>query len=722
MSGFQENSPMNADERYWSKIETLQKLPTLPHLLLKILHVCNEQKGHIKDLAGIIDKDPSLSMTVLRMANSPYYGLSCRVKNIQQAITILGTNTIRNIALCSSVQGIFANGKESPSFNLKGFWRHSLKCAVLARRIALKTNPREAEEAFLCGLLHDMGRLVLWTNFGERYTMLLEACENSPSARLKAEAELVADHCEIGAWLLRRWNFPSFEADAVLYHHEPANTIKTALPLAQAVYAANAFCQPSNEDAEEIAKTILGLSGAALEECRYGADEEVKAIAQALNLEIDSPDEGMKISSATDKKAREDLSDQIRQFSLLFGTLQNVLEAEDQESLLKAVRQGMQIVLDAEPVVFFLRDSKREWLTGRTFAEDRNGSAINHLRIPTAMKGSLLNRCLSEGALMNSFEESEDYAPVTADDQIVRFLGKEGMACLPMCSRGEEIGVIVIGLNRAELTRLTRQAELLRLFSAHAAAALHVDQLKRTRFSAIQSERLKAFSTFSRKVVHEVNTPLSIIKNYLSVLMRKLAFSHSVHDELTFISEEMDRVTEILHGLSDFSKSATLTMGPLNLNELLSELTSVLIKSGLLGDGITLHLNPDPALPPIQTDKNKVKQILINLLRNAVEAMPRGGNIFVRTRYAKNELHGAPLNERDARLDYAELSIRDDGPGIPAPIRSKIFEPFITTKGTGHSGLGLSIVFNLVQELQGTIACESKNGTAFTILWPFQKK
>ena len=166
-----------------------EKPPTLPHILLKLIEACGVEKGSSREISAIIDKDPSLSIKILRMVNSAYHGLPYRVINIRQAVTILGTNAIRNIAVCTSVYEVFNHGKESVDFNLKLFWWHSLKCAVLSKLIAEKIAYGQPDEAFLSGLLHDIGRMVLWVNFQEQYTALWEAYKDKPNLLLEGESE-----------------------------------------------------------------------------------------------------------------------------------------------------------------------------------------------------------------------------------------------------------------------------------------------------------------------------------------------------------------------------------------------------------------------------------------------------------------------------------------------------------------------------------------------------
>jgi signal transduction histidine kinase len=254
------------------------------------------------------------------------------------------------------------------------------------------------------------------------------------------------------------------------------------------------------------------------------------------------------------------------------------------------------------------------------------------------------------------------------------------------------------------------------MFTKQAALALHANYLRQNQARLIQSQRLKAASTMARKVVHEANTPLSIVKNYLKILERKLAEERLVQEELRIINEEIDRVAIMLGKLSDFSEPKVQRTDRLDINTLLSEIIRILQESLLLSPNIDLHLNPEPLLPKVTTDKNSLKQVFINLIKNAVEAMPEGGNLYISTRHASNNL----LHDINGDSGYVEVLISDDGPGIPNTIKSRLFEPFVTSKGEGHAGLGLSIVYNIVKELRGTITCESeeKRGTSFKIVLP----
>jgi signal transduction histidine kinase len=136
--------------------------------------------------------------------------------------------------------------------------------------------------------------------------------------------------------------------------------------------------------------------------------------------------------------------------------------------------------------------------------------------------------------------------------------------------------------------------------------------------------------------------------------------------------------------------------------------------------GIEVHQDLSDLLPAITSDEDSLKQVFINIIKNAAEAMKGGGNVFVKTRLISDVLDVVTDREQDVHGGYIEVSIEDDGPGIPDEILSRLYDPFVTSKEGGHSGLGLSIAYNLVKALKGTLTCESERGkgTCFKVSLP----
>jgi signal transduction histidine kinase/HD-like signal output (HDOD) protein len=705
------------------QLSTLKYLPTLPHILLQLVKACNQNNSSIRDISNIVDKDPSLTSRVLRLVNSAFYSPSRKIDNVDDAVGFLGTNAVKNLAICSSVHEVFHKASMNAIFNMKLFWWHSLRCAILAKLIATQTRFNSPDEAFLSGVLHDIGKVVMWVNFPKQYADLLKTHTDRPDLVLAGETQMGATHAEIGAWLLDRWNFQSFIADSVLYHHYPVSRILDALPLVKLIYVANALSTESRHGLEqgyEAAQEVFGFSRSFVEELLSQTDGELKGVAESLGIEVEPLGTKEVSHSENDREKRKDLAQEIRDRSLLLGTMQNLLGAGDEQAVLRESYQGLQTLFDIGSVLLFVYESDRNGLRAVALAEDAKSGTINDLLVPLRMENSLLIGCLRTRTLLDSFSRSNESMPAILDEQIIRFLGRDGMVCLPMFAYGEPAGVMVLGVDQVEFSHLMSQIKLLKMFTDQAAVALGVHQLRRSQLAQIQSERFGASSSIARKVIHEVNNPLSIIKNYLKILGRKFAAQNMAQDEIKIINEEIDRVTQILRKLTAFSEDQANMAEAVDVNELLSDLLKITNESLLDHFNVKLHLDFEPDLPPIMADRNSLKQVFINLIKNAFEAMTEGGNLHIQTRHISSRIEEDLTSDHAEYSGYVEVIIHDDGPGIPAEIRTRLFEPLVTTKTGSHSGLGLSIVHNIIKAHNGTISCESDTaqGTTFKVGLP----
>ena len=708
---------MELEKSVIDRINSLQDLPSLPHILVKLMEACSDVSGSLGDIATILSHDPSLCSKVLRLVNSAYYGLGSRVEGIDQAVAYLGTSAVKNIAVCSAVYQAFNSRKGDKAFNLKVFWWHSLKCALLARIFAKEVAYGSPDEAFVAGLLHDIGKLVLWVNFSEKYTALIKKYVNRPEMLTAAESQLGATHSQIGAWLLDRWKFQSFVADSALYHHEPLERVAHALPLVQIVYTADKLAGQTvegREDGLRVAEKLHGFSQQQVIGFLARSDEELEEVARSFGIEFEAPRESGEDLSDNDRETQENLVHEVRDSSLLLGTLRNLVAAQEEKDILKVLQEGLKILFDVSQILFFLYDEEKETLVGKEVEGHATSSRISDLIVPIGLEKSLLVSCLSGEKTLDSFslEQSSDLA--ITDTQIIRFLRTDGMLCLPLAVRAEYVGVIVLGLDHSQFSHLGNHFKLLEMFSSEAALALRVEQLREGQLKRIQSERAGASFAVARKVVHEVNNPLGIMKNYLKILGIKLKDQGMELDELGIINEEIDRIANIIGGLTAISDKQSRKWAPVDINALINDLIKLTAESLMQKKKVALQVDLDPALPKLMSEKDSLKQILINLMKNASEAMTKGGNLYLKT------LHRGRTLEGHQNRGFVEVTVGDDGPGIPAEMKKRIFEPFVSSKGAGHSGLGLSIVLNLINALNGSIVCQSEEGkgTRFVIEFP----
>lgn len=529
----------------FDQISTLKHLPSLPHVLLELIRACNKPNLSLKKISSIIEQDSSLTGKVLKLINSAYYAMPRKIATIEEAVAYLGTGVVKNIAISASIFGAFSHIKGSSISLMKRFWWHSLECAILARSISKKTQFSSPDEAFLSGLLHDIGKLLLWANFKKEYQKLMENYAMRPGLLLAHEKRLVSTHAEIGAWLLERWSLNSLMVDSVRYHHDPANRIADAFPLVKIVYVSNILSARSSDIGEygiTNAQEILGLRGLQVDELLCQTRGEVEEVALSMDIEIEPPPEKVTAPSEKDRRVQEELVQEVRDTSLLLGTLQNLLEAQDEEMILGALRQGLDVVLGVRDVFFFCCDNERGHLRAKSMENDEETSMITDLAISMDAQESLLVASLREGKTKDSFTCLDGVPPILLDEQIIHFIGREGILCIPMVANRVGVGVIVLGLDEEEFCHLSEHLGLLTMFAGQAATALHLENLRQSQQKTIETERLEAMTTVARKLVHEVNNPLSIMKNYLAVLEMKLAQRNVAQEEIQILNEEIDRV------------------------------------------------------------------------------------------------------------------------------------------------------------------------------------
>ncbi len=242
---------MSALDRFFHQISTL---PPAPRVVGDLLARLEDADVDLRDIAELVSRDPVLVAKMLRMANSSYYGLSGTIGSVDDAIKLLGLNQVQVIVITCSVSSAFAQIK---GFSLTEFWRKSFLVALIARSLA----PRAGQKpglAFTAGLMHAIGQLLIHTGFPHAGAELeVVAAEGDFRARRAAEEEVLGtDHCQIGAELARRWNFPAPIVDAIEYYAQPSATGAGAL--ARLIYVA-AVITTAMERKEDITQAISSV-------------------------------------------------------------------------------------------------------------------------------------------------------------------------------------------------------------------------------------------------------------------------------------------------------------------------------------------------------------------------------------------------------------------------------------------------------------------------------
>ncbi len=200
----------------------IEKMPSLPTTVAKILEICNNPQTSPADLNKVITLDPVLMGKVMKLINSAYYGLSQEITSLVRAIIMLGLNTVKNLALSTAVLGALGKKSDFQALNLEGFWRHSLCTGVTSKLIAKKRgiDPKLLEEYFIAGLLHDIGKIPLNNKLSDDYLLAMSISDREHSALYLSESKAIGiNHAEAGEMIIKTWKLSPEIKDAVAYHH-----------------------------------------------------------------------------------------------------------------------------------------------------------------------------------------------------------------------------------------------------------------------------------------------------------------------------------------------------------------------------------------------------------------------------------------------------------------------------------------------------------------------
>lgn len=210
-------------------IKNIRDLPSLPIIVMDLLNSFEHQDASIGELADKVSRDQALAAKTLRLANSSFYGLSRKVTTIDQAITVLGFDSVRSLITAAAVTGNFSASTHA-TFDFQRFWQHAIGTALCSKKLAKSLNLNQ-DFAFISGLLHDIGKLVLVTRFPEKYSEAISYRALHDCYMLEAEqATLGIDHTTVGRALAEYWKFPPMMQKAIASHHAPAPQDLNGIP------------------------------------------------------------------------------------------------------------------------------------------------------------------------------------------------------------------------------------------------------------------------------------------------------------------------------------------------------------------------------------------------------------------------------------------------------------------------------------------------------------
>ena len=247
----------------------VEGMPAFPKSVQKILELTRDSNCAPKDLVQVIDKDPVVTVKVLRVVNSAYYSLPKQVTSINHAVVYLGFNTIKNLALSIAAIGILP-ADNAAGFDGQQYLIHSLTTASIAKQLALRVGGAEPMDCFIAGLLHDFGKVVFAQFMPKEFRLALETSQWNETSLHSALREIIGtDHAFVGAMLVEKWRFPLDLVETIRYQHNPE--IKDT-PMIACVFAANQISKKlkfgfgGNVYIEELPPTVAQRLGGTLDE------------------------------------------------------------------------------------------------------------------------------------------------------------------------------------------------------------------------------------------------------------------------------------------------------------------------------------------------------------------------------------------------------------------------------------------------------------------------
>jgi signal transduction histidine kinase len=416
------------------------------------------------------------------------------------------------------------------------------------------------------------------------------------------------------------------------------------------------------------------------------------------------------------EKARllQEKQQRVEELALLLDVARVITASLELDSLLNAAAGNLARLIDCDEVFVWLSDPNSGMIFGAATANPIHREHFRQVRLSLQDQTAAARAMLAREPLRI---EQALHSPLVNQELLDRYK-VHSLLVIPLLLRDEAIGAISMGDTRKPRSWTDAEVERATLVARQVAVAVanarlfddlkrSYDDLARTQQALVKRERLAALGELAAVVAHEVRNPLGVIFNSVTSLKRLLAERRPDADMLLeMVGEEADRLNRIVGDLLDFARPHEADLRPASLREVAQKAGEAVRPQ--LGNTVRLRIDIPASLPPVPVDARLLYQALINLLINAVQAMPRGGEVLLFACEAER-----------AGANWIKLEVSDNGPGLSREITERLFEPFFTTKATG-TGLGLAVVKRIIEAHKGEVAVTSEEGrgTTFTLWLP----
>lgn len=671
----------------------INKLPLMPEVLLKLVKTCFAFQFDSEDISAILLHDPVLVACILGTRSvEPRPARLDRV-TLQEMVSGIGGASLGSVASAMAVNQFYSRFWSGSDQHLFA-WSRSLQCACLAGALAQATGYDDPTEAYLGGLLHNLGELLLLGERAEQYTAFLREGRSREERRAFEKKHFGSSSVEIAASLTLAWTRDAMLSDAILFQDRDTAAVLDSPELIKLV---NLSCklvsaEPWEDKSlfEDVFQSV-GLGSGELLEIKSAAKGEAHELISSYGLLVD--EQG---NVDRTRGARKALSEHVCDMALV-GSVDIVDSADPWR---EAIRQ-FEAIFDVTRTVAFDCCAAAGKLQAAAVGPGGDIERLRRVEIRTDSGRDVFSHACMTRSVISTREEGAAFDSVL-QAQVQRILGVSGLLVMPVFSGPNLLGMLVAGGNSSQLDQLQSLHARIGLFLNKVASQLEVDARLLSEDPVLDEARLQEFQARARQLVHEANNPLGIVVNYLQILNRKFEQDPDTRKQIEILQEEVHRVSEILSSMRNLPQDVEQQRGATDLNALLKDLVSVFDVSLFKPRGINCILNMDERIGMIQSNSSHLKQIVTNLLKNAVEALEEKekGTITVETE------DGVYFDGQQC----VRIVVADDGPGIAKDIKGQLFATAISSKGKPHSGIGLLVVKRLVSELGGKILVHSRAG------------
>ena len=729
----------------------LRDLPTLPAVAVRLLNLTSNLDSEINDVCDLLKSDQTLTAKLLALASSAHTGRSKPAETVNDAVVALGFNTVRTVVLTLKIFEVFGPRTEADAagFDRAEFWKHAIGVACTSRRIAqqspkLKINPAEA---FVAGILHDLGKVALDAVFPKAYARAAALANERHTDIADCESEILGlDHTVAGRQLAENWGLPRRYRDVIWLHHLAMESLPGSVEapglvalvqLADVLARERRIGYSGNHRIMEPAHTLA--EQLALAPDAIGGDAEIVAEVShwsgLLGLDTSTPE-------AVYLRALSNANQELAQLHADLASSNTLLAASARYfRALGALDRALKS--DSSPA-----DVTAAIVEASTTACQRRQLGVFGLLVDDSTVDVYWRRAASRETERASAPLSADVTDWAADgdasvgspviraprvvrvmlEPILEQLGEGDVWLWPIAHAGQLLGGVFYLSDVDERKRLAPEENDLRSYltslglalgraQAHAAAQRLSDDLaennRRLRImqaEVLRSRTLASITELAAGAGHELNSPLAVISGRAQMLQSQ-AGDPETQRTLGMITEKAHECSRIVKELMEFAKPRPIQASAVDLRSLLGELREAwLAQTERTPNQITLELAEN--LPLVHADRDQLATALNEVLRNASQAIPAdSGKVAVTARLG-------------AAGDMAEVIVRDNGEGLNQAVLNRAFDPFFSHRAAGRGrGLGLPRAYRIVDGHGGRIWLESREGqgTAAHIVLPLAK-